>query len=307
MNARTSPARMPSQVFDGVEPLVARRLEVELRGVFVERYEFGLRRDADGPLTLDVGVAADRGYACALTPDVALEQEQVQEHPDVLEPVLVLGKAHSVDADDAFRLDVDVRGAFDRCARKPGLRLDGFPGRLADLRFKRFESGRVTLDEVIVEHAPASPLCVVICRKHALADAEDRGDVAAGANLMVLRADAGLTAGQHLADVLGVGEIFEALLPHRIESDDRHASLGDVLKRMEKPRAVRPRILAKKEHGVAFLKIVINDRADADPDQFLQRHRCRFVAHVRAVGQIVVAVHPRHQRIEIGRLQTCAA
>ena len=72
-------------------------------------------------------MAADRGDAGPVTPDVALEHQQVEKHPDVLKSVLMLGKTHAVDADDALRLHVDVRGAFDRRAGKPGLRLDRVP------------------------------------------------------------------------------------------------------------------------------------------------------------------------------------
>ena len=165
----------------------------------------------------------------------------------------------------------------------------------------------MAFDEVDIEHAPAAPLRLVVSGEDALAEAENRGDVAAWPNLVILSADAGLVAGQHLADVLWVDEIFEALFANRIEGDDRNASPRDVLKRMEKAGTVRSRILAKEEHGVAFLKVAVDDRADPDADQFLERHRGRLVAHVRAVRQIVVAVHPRHQRIEIGRLQAGAA
>ena len=53
----------------------------------------------------------------ALAADVALQQQQVDQHRDVLEPVDVLGQAHAVDADDALRFDIDVGGGFDRGAR----------------------------------------------------------------------------------------------------------------------------------------------------------------------------------------------
>jgi hypothetical protein len=38
---------------------------------------------------------------------------------------------------------------------------------------------------------------------------------------------------------------------------------------MEKARAVRSRVLPEEEHGVAILKIAVDDGADPNPDQFL--------------------------------------
>ena len=40
---------------------------------------------------------------------------------------------------------------------------------------------------------------------------------------------------------------------------------------------------------------------------FFRRDRRRLVAHVRAVGQVVVAVEAREQRVEVGRLEAGAA
>ena len=72
---------------------------------------------------------------------------------------------------------------------------------------------------------------------------------------------------QHLERVLRVDEDLEPLLPHGIEGDDRHASLGGVLQRMEEARAVRSGVLAEEEHRVALLKVVEDDRPNADADQ----------------------------------------
>ena len=50
---------------DGIEPLFARRIEAELLRQFVERHQLGLFGDAYCPLSLDIGMAADRADACA--------------------------------------------------------------------------------------------------------------------------------------------------------------------------------------------------------------------------------------------------
>ena len=112
---------------DRVHALFARRIEAELLGDLVERRELGLLGDADRALALDVRVASDRRDSRAFATDVALEQQQVDEHRDVLEPMHVLGEAHAVDADDALGLDIDLRRLFDRLAREAGLGLDLFP------------------------------------------------------------------------------------------------------------------------------------------------------------------------------------
>ena len=72
---------------------------------------------------------------------------------------------------------------------------------------------------------------------------------------------------------------------------------------MQKARAVRAGVLAEKEHRIALLEVFEHAGADRRADQLVEGHRRRLVAHVRAVGQIVVAVQPREQRVEIRGLQ----
>ena len=52
---------------------------------------------------------------------------------------------------------------------------------------------------------------------------------------------------------------------------------------------IRPRILADDEDRVGFFEIFQLHAAFADPNAFVQRRAARFVAHVRAIGQIVGA------------------
>ena len=54
---------------------------------------------------------------------------------------------------------------------------------------------------------------------------------------------------------------------------------------------VRADVLAEEEDAVGVLEILQHDRSTGDADALGKRHRCAFVAHVRAVGQIVGAVH----------------
>ena len=150
-------------------------------------------------------------------------------------------------------------------------------------------------------------MACVVGGEDVLADAEDDGDVAAGLHLMILAADLRLLAGQHLRRVLRIDEGLEAFLADRIEGDDLDAALGGILQRMQKARTVRAGVLAEEEHRVAVAEIVEDDGADARADDLLQRDRRRLVAHVGAVGQIVVAVEAREQRVEVGGLEAGAA
>jgi len=157
----------------------------------------------------------------------------------------------------------------------------------------------VARDEIDVEHALASRLGRVVRSEHVLTKADEHSDVAARTHLMVLLADLRLASGQHLHRVLRIDEIFEPLLPHGIEGDDGRAPFGDVFERMQKARAVRPGVLAEEEHRVAFGEVVEDHGPDPDADRRLQRHRRRFVAHVRTVGKVVAPVHARKQGIKV--------
>ena len=102
--------------FDRIHALLARRLEAELRGEFVQRNFFRLFGDADGPLPLHVRVASHGRNTRPFAPDIALEQHQVDQHRDVFEAVHLLGQTHAVESSHALCLDIDLRGAFDRGA-----------------------------------------------------------------------------------------------------------------------------------------------------------------------------------------------
>ena len=75
----------------------------------------------------------------------------------------------------------------------------------------------------------------------------------------------------------------------RIDRDDLAAVPFRDLQRRQHPRMIRARILADDENRLGQLEILQRDRPLADPDRFLQREAARFVAHVRAIGQVVGA------------------
>ena len=104
---------------------------------------------------------------------------------------------------------------------------------------------------------------------------------------------------QHLNRRLRVGEFLEATFAQRIERDNRHATFTYLLQLVQHARAVDPHILAEEHHAVRVFEILDFHRADRHSDRLRQSDRRALVAHVRAVGQIVVAVHPRQKLIHV--------
>jgi hypothetical protein len=86
-----------------------------------------------------------------------------------------------------------------------------------------------------------------------------------------------------------------------------HAAPARFLQLVQHARAVHAHVLAEEEDAVGLLEVVQHHGADAVADGLRQRHRGAFVAHVRAVGQVVVAVHARQQLVHIGGFQRGAA
>lgn len=184
--------------FDGVHPFASRRREAELGGQLIERSEFGLFRDADRALTLDVRMAAHRRGAGTGLADVASHQQQVAEQPDVLHAQPVLRQAHAIVGDHGLRADVFIGGSFEIGATQAAHPLDVIPTHASQIIGERFEAPCMGLDEADVQHAPAIPTGAVIRLQHGLAQAYDRGAVAACTDQVILRADLRVCGRQHL-------------------------------------------------------------------------------------------------------------
>ena len=84
-------------------------------------------------------------------------------------------------------------------------------------------------DEANVQNAFSAYFCGVIGREHRLAKAEYGGDIATRFHLVILRADPGRLAGQHLCRALRIDEFDQSLFAHGIERDDLDASLRCLL------------------------------------------------------------------------------
>ena len=84
-------------------------------------------------------------------------------------------------------------------------------------------------------------------------------------------------------------------------------ALGAVLQCVQHARAVDAGIVADKDDAIGALEIRQRHRADRNADAEGQADRRALVAHVGAVGQIVVAVEAREQRVHVGCFERSAA
>ena len=243
---------------------------------------------------------AHRAAARARPADVAAQQEQVDQHADVDRTVDVLGETHAIDADHALGRDIDCRCLTDRRLRQPAFALDRIPAGRAAAADEFIEALRVLRDEGVVDHRIlARRACRIIGFDHAFAQAEDRRDIAPGLDLEIVVGDFCLLAGQHRARALRIDKRHQPLLDHRVERDDLAAAIFQRLQRMQKARTVRTRVLPEEEERVGVLQIVPHHGADGRTDHLGQPDRGRFVAHVRALRQVVVAISAGQQRVEI--------
>ena len=112
-NTLTLPSRMRPDRVDGVEAVLARRLEAELVAQRVEEVRRALLPDAHGAVALHVGVAAHRAQPGARLADVAAQQQHVDDLLDRRDGVAVLGEAHRPADDRRGR----TRGSARRRAR----------------------------------------------------------------------------------------------------------------------------------------------------------------------------------------------
>lgn len=237
MNAFTEPS-IAFACLHRVAPFLAWRFEVIEFGKLVERHQLGLLGDADGPLPLDIGVAAKRGHAGPRFADIAAHQEQVAKHMDVLGPMPVLRQAHAVIADDRRSLAIDIRHMLEIGARDARTHLDLFPGCAAQIRFERVEAMRVFFDEDRVEHARRAALPRrVVERENGFRNAGRGGDAAAAAELEEIAGHLGASAWRkHFHRVLRILETLQAALRQWIERDDGYAALARVLDRVKQSR-----------------------------------------------------------------------
>ena len=122
-------------------------------------------------------------------------------------------------------------------------------------------------------------------------------------DLMILRADPGRVAGQHLRRALRVGEVSSPRSRSGLKVTIGTPRLRRILQIVQHSRAVADRHSVRRRRCVGMCEIVEDTVPTGDADALRQRHRGGLVAHVGAVGQVVGAVKPREEGVEIGRLR----
>ena len=98
----------------------------------------------------------------------------------------------------------------------------------------------------------------------------------------------------------GFANFFEPTLADGIECHDPRAPLCCFSQTGQHARVVRSGVLAKYEYGIRAIEIIQRDGSLARAEGFLQGHAARFVAHIRAIRQIVRAKGADKELIEKG-------
>ena len=248
-------------------------------------------------------MAAHGAYACAGAADMAPHEQKIDQHGDILKAMDMLRKPHAIHADHALGLDIDPARFFDIGAGQSRFLLDPVPCRRIRLGAECIEAQTMFVDKRLVDQRAAPAF---IFGKHIFAQPHDRRDVAARAHLQILATDRRTIAGQHLGWPLRVDEFDQPLFANGVEGHDFAAAFDGFLQGVQEARTVGAGILPEKEDRVALFEIVENACPDRRPDQCVQRNGRRFVTHVRTVGQIVMPIKTREQRIDIGGFQARA-
>ena len=193
-----------------------RRLKIIELGKLVERRQTGLFRNPDGALSLHIGMTANGADIRPGLADVAAQQREVADHVDVLDAHEVLCQAHAVDHHHCVGVGIGGGGLlhFGTCQTRYTLQLVPLMGARGCGEF--LEAGRVFLDEIVIENVllvsrchrcgkrnhggivrilglASSPgdmvlpggLQSIVGLDERLADAEQRGDVAAIVDLVI--------------------------------------------------------------------------------------------------------------------------
>ena len=247
-NTLTWPSRIARIVVDGVEAVLARRLEAELVAEPVEEARRAPSPDAHGAVALHVGVAAHRAQPGAGLADVAAQQQQVDDLLDRRDRVLVLGQAHRPADDDAVGLAVALRQrARSPAAVEPGRGEHVVP---VELRRRRgdvlVELRGVLGDELLVDRARPRSVSFAERREERLVAAEPDLEEVVG-------------EGGALDQALGALRVVEPPQPglgERVDGDDARAVPLGLLQRGEHARVVGAGVLPDDEDQVGGVDVL---------------------------------------------------
>ena len=233
------------------------RIEIEQCLQPVHRHKMCLFCNADGTLALHVGMSAHGAAASSGATDIAAQQQQVHHHRDIERTMSVLGKAHAVDADHLVSLDIDLRSFAQRGLGQAAGIFDIGPVGAAAAGNEFVEPGGVLGDEIMMDDfARPGSLCGIVRLHHHLAQAKNRGDIAAGFELMILIGNDGFLARRHFQRILRIDEGDKALFDHGIEGDDLSAAILQILQIVQETRTVGAGILAEVKITIGLVQIV---------------------------------------------------
>ena len=218
----------------------------------------------------------------------------------------MLREAHAVDADDGLRLRVFVGGRFERGARQPRLRLRcraQFAARTASA--KSSKPCVCSAMNVGVQHARLPSCCA---SSSASISALQMPMIAAMSppdlDLVILRADLRVVVRQHLAGDCGLAKRSSPRSRSGLNVMIGHAALARFLQRGAACAGCSCRRSGRRRRcSRSCAKSSSVTVPTGTPMRFRQRHRRALVAHVRAVGQVVAAVHAREKLVHVRRLR----
>jgi len=251
---------------DGVEPPVPRGGDAAR--VFDEVAHLSRRVvvDAASAVALHVAVTAHRRRARPFAPEVAAEQQHVDDLADRVDAVLVLRDAEAPADEGAPRAGIDRRRATDLGSRQAGLRLQVGPG-------GRGDDGPIVLEPVgepLDEHRVQAVGGGVLLQEH-LGDPAHEGEVAAGAHLEVEGAGASAFVEGHVDDLVRHDRAGRGGLDHRVDVHDLGAAPIGVGQGREHPRSVGRRVDAHDEQRLRAVPVVEVGCALAGAERGLER------------------------------------
>ncbi len=279
---------------DGVQAVFAGRFDPADCGEPVQEGAGGAVVDAAGAVALHIAVSAYGTGARALAPQVAAEQQQVDDLPDGVDAVLVLADAQAPADDGAVGLAVDAGRAQDVGAAQPGLALDLLPRRGLAQRAVLVEAGGVAVDELPVQ-GPGVGRGLFQDR---LGHAAQQCHVAADAHLEVEGAGRGRLEEGHVREVVRHDGAGGRRLDERVDVHDPGAAAVRLGERGEHPGRVGGGVDAQDEQRVGGLPVREVHGPLAGAQGRLEGTAAGLVAHVGAVRQVVRAQLTGHQLVE---------
>src|ERR1700687_337317 len=162
-----------------VVPMLPRRIEAENSLQSIQKFGSRSLTNTHGTIALNVGMSSHGNYACAWPADISAQQKQIDELLHVLGSAKVLSDPHAIAGHHAVGLKVDFGRLCELRLRKTGLSLNFRPRCSAEVLAEGVKSGRVTFDEINIQHARLTiAKCTILGLDRGFHHALERGDIA---------------------------------------------------------------------------------------------------------------------------------